>query len=130
MFRDFLLNRESYLAAEQYWQGTTTRLAEARDQGNEWQPWFGMTYPDKDRPLPGDGNPIFSARSHRLNRSIRIIQFAQRGGKPAFITAYIERGKGFPEVDLPKHELAIQIVLTTDTAKAAELILSTWMDRP
>jgi hypothetical protein len=76
-------------------------------------------------PLEKEGNPIHDGRSKRMSRAFRIIQWAPKAYEPelaAWVKSYEEEF-----VELPRHELVINLSLSEESARLSEELLRKWM---
>lgn len=123
LFPTFLDDVDEYRACEAFWARLVERAAQASGTGLAWVSWIPKTYAN-GTPFPLDGNPIYDAKSSTNDRGVYISQWAP-GSEGASIYGYIEE---YPpdHGQMPLAELAIQIVLTTETAKLAEECLTLW----
>jgi hypothetical protein len=126
LYEDFLDNPEQYAACERYWGQLVETIAESLEQHGEWSRWIPRHYADGTTPIDLDLLPIFDARSERLGRAFRIIQWRPEGDGveiAAWLSNYEEE-----YVELPREELVINLSLTERSARIAQDLLRAWMN--
>ena len=69
----FLESLSDYEAARVFWARLLETVIQKTGAPNDWTPWE-LEYFLEGSPVPGDGNPILSARCETLGRAVRIIQ--------------------------------------------------------
>jgi len=124
MFENFLEDVEQYAACERYWEQLAQEIAESLGQTGEWQRWIPRQTPN-GTPCELDGNPIYDARSERLDRAFRIIQHSAVSDEveiAAWLKSYEEE-----YIDLPRNELVINLSLSQESAQLAKALLYKWM---
>jgi hypothetical protein len=124
LFGDFLETPEAYHACEQYWEQLVREIAVSLAQAGEWERWIPRHFAN-GTPFELDGNPIFDARSKKLNRAFRIIQHRPEKDEleiAAWIKTYEEE-----YIDLPRAELVINLSLSQESADVARRLLVLWM---
>jgi hypothetical protein len=124
MFENFLEDVEQYAACERYWEQLVQEIAESLGQTGEWKQWIPRQSPN-GTPYEKDGNPIYDARSERLDRAFRICQYSLASdevGIAAWLKSYEE---GYHE--LPRNELVINLSLSQESAQLAKALLYKWM---
>ena len=74
MFDDFLENMNTYIALEQFWiQLCYSELNKQGISSDDWIiPFYNTYFNNQEKEM--DGNPIFSAKSKRAGKIIKIIQ--------------------------------------------------------
>ena len=74
MFDDFLENMNTYIALEQFWiQLFYSELNKQGISSDDWIiPFYNTYFNNQEKEM--DGNPIFSAKSKRTGKIIKIIQ--------------------------------------------------------
>jgi hypothetical protein len=122
-FEDFLDNPERYRACEAYWDELVQGIAQSLGQAGEWQRWMTLHYGGGMPFL--DGNPMYDARSWKLDRALRILQ-DPAASDDVEILAYLETEREFLPL-LPRHELVIALSLSQESAQLAESLLRVWM---
>jgi len=124
MFENFLEDVEQYAACERYWEQLGQEIAESLGQTGEWQQWIPRQTPN-GTPVEKDGNPIYDARSERLDRAFRIMQYravSDRVEIEAWLKSYEEE-----YTELPRNELVINLSLSQESAQLAKALLYKWM---
>jgi len=120
LFPDFLETPEQYDRAAAHWMKSWNELHVIDRAAGGWiAPWFA---PDLNF---RDGNPIFSAVSHRLRRGIRIIQHAPTSDDAEF--QFWLDTFGDPDSDECIDELVIALALTDATAELAGAAMGDWI---
>ena len=125
LFPKFLDDPSEYQRAQVHWERLVDQAAKEAGQQGEWRPWMVKSFAD-GTPLPLDGNPIFEAKSSRLNRAVRIVQSPPESDEPV-IVAYLDRvgGEG-PENTPTTDELVITLALSEETKSIAERLIRLW----
>jgi hypothetical protein len=124
MREHFLERAEDYDASVQNWTTLVERIADSLGQRGEWPPWIPRTSPN-GAPLERDGNPIYDGRSAPLDRAFRIIQQAPVS-EDIEMSAWLSHCE--PEYpDLPGDELVLNLSLSEESSKLAEVLLHKWM---
>src|SRR5262245_3776887 len=124
MFEKFLEDVEQYAACERYWEQLAQEIAESLGQTGEWQQWIPRQSPN-GTPYEKDGNPIYDARSERLDRAFRIMQYSAISdavGIDAWMKNYEEE-----YTDLPRNELVINLSLSQESAELAKALIHKWI---
>lgn len=129
LFEDFLKDIESYNDCERYWAQLVNGVEQSLGQVGEWQRWIPRVYGDGVTPLERDGNPMYDARSMRLDRAFRIIQNVPDDDEmniAAWIAEY-EADSLYRDTIFPSAELFIGLTLSDETAAVARDLLERWM---
>jgi hypothetical protein len=128
LFPNFLVDESEYRASERYWEQMQDDILLTLGSQDEWRRSQPLYFGD-GRTLMEPGNPIWDARSERLDRAYQIVQRAPSRAHVPEITAWIKnyeddlyRGSGFPRT-----ELVISLALSDQTAAIAHEILRSWM---
>jgi len=125
MFEKFLEDVEQYAACERYWEQLGQEIAESLGQTSEWQQWIPRQSPN-GTPYEKDGNPIYDARSERLDRAFRIIQYSPVSDEVE-IAAWLKSYEEFEYRDVPGNELVINLSLSQESAQLAKALIYKWM---
>jgi hypothetical protein len=125
MFEKLLEDVEQYAACERYWEQLGQEIAESLGQTGEWQQWIPRQSPN-GTPYEKDGNPIYDARSERLDRAFRIIQHSAVSDEVE-IAAWLKSYEEFEYRDVPDNELVINLSLSQESAQLAKALLYKWM---
>ena len=125
LYEDFLESEEGYRACEAYWIQLVEEIAESLGQAGEWVRWMPKTHFDRIPPDDGEANPIFDARSRRLDRAIQIIQYPMTDDKIEMGGWVETRPAG--ESELPSEEMVIHLSLSEESAELAKGLLEKWM---
>jgi hypothetical protein len=124
LFEDFLDSAETYKACERYWELLARDVEESLNQAGEWKRWLVRQYPDGTL-VEMDGNPIYDARSRKINRAFRVIQH-RPVSDDLEIAAWLEsNSKEYPEV--PSEELVFNLSLSEESGQIARKLLAMWM---
>jgi len=120
MFENFLDSAEAYEVCEQYWERLVRELEESLNQTNEWKRWLLRHYPD-GTPVEMDGNPIYDARSRKINRAFRVLQHrpvSENLEIVAWLKTYDDESPEFPSA-----EMVINLSLSEESEHMARELL-------
>lgn len=123
LYADFLKDERVYHDVERYWFDLWNQIDTGTRQSQGWQhPWFQPLLPSIS-----EGNPIFSAVSHRLRRGIRVIQ-SEPTEKGLEFLAYLDTFGGSVFDPQAIHELVISCALSDVAARVACSLIVPWAD--
>jgi hypothetical protein len=121
LYQNFLHDEKIYAQVEQFWIDLWQKIDPAIRDG--WQqPWFQLLPPSIS-----EGNPIFSAVSHRLKRGIRILQ-SEPTEKGLEFVAYPDTFDGSIFDAKAIHELVISCALSDAAARIALSLMMPWVE--
>jgi hypothetical protein len=122
LFRNFLVDPIQYRACQRFWESMVLDVASEVGDREAWRTRIA-TYADGS-PLAQDGNPIYEAWSEALDRSLRIIQHEPMGPAVEF-AAWVDDEP--PGSLLPRHDLAINLSLSAESAELARRLIRSWL---
>jgi hypothetical protein len=128
LFEDFLTNPEAYERCVRVWENLMADRSESGGAIKEWRPWRPTTYGDGVTPLPRDGQPIYNARSDRLQKAVAIYQ-GPPSREEVEIAAWLTRFEYQNTEHSYTEELAINLSLSAESLEIARELITAWMDR-
>jgi hypothetical protein len=125
LHKDFLSNREQYVAAANYWRMFCERLLDRNGQLGSWQPWFGIH--QKGELAPIEEGAIYSLYSQEQKKAINIEQYMPKT-EDIDISAMVDTfGEG--TLESPIEYLTICCALSDESAEVARQLIEVWVRR-
>lgn len=123
-FVRFLEDPHVYQECRQFWEQLTSKIASSIELVKDWRSWIPRAYAN-GIPMELEDVPIWDGRSDQLGRAYQIIQSRAGGDEleiSAWITSYEEE-----YVEMPRHELFINLSFSEESADIAAVLLRRWM---
>src|SRR5436853_2222888 len=120
---DFLLSRDRYDAAAEYWQRLCNDVLSANGTLDEWKPWFGMHV--DPRYVVVEEGAIHSLHSERQHKGLTIEQYQAQGENLEIWARTDDFGEGALEV--PIECLIIGCALSEESAAIARQLIEAWV---
>ena len=120
LFPKFLADESEYGKVEQFWRQIWADIpANDRAVGKWRADWF------EPQP-PRDGNPVFTAVSEKFRKGIRVIQYEPTSQEPE-LDFWLDTFGGEPTDPSAIRELVIACALSTESARHARKLMSSWI---
>ncbi len=123
LHKEFLLSREQYDAAANYWQKLCEEILVKKGQVDSWRPWLGI---HQDRAsAPVEEGAIYSLHSHAQKKAINIEQYPPKT-QELEISAMVDTfGEGV--LENPIEYLTICCSLSEESAGIARSLIESWV---
>lgn len=121
-FDKYLDDEEVYDALEKYWNDMFFMLLDKQNMdGSEWiSPYYKTTFGNGKKMM--DGNPIFSAKSKRKDKVIKIVQESPMNGNVISYWSNSSRGNNHDQ-----NELVIVCTLNNQNLEKIKEIIISWI---
>lgn len=121
-FNDYLESNQTYIALEKFWINFFfSILASLNLEKSEWiTPYYNTTFSNGEKFM--DGNPIFSAKSAKTEKTIRIVQEEYLGHEE--FSSWIDFSLEDEEF---KNELVIVCVLSEASLEKTKKEVTNWL---
>jgi hypothetical protein len=123
LHEDFLLCRERYDKAVNYWRAICREILSEKGQIDSWQPWCG--FHQQEATAPVEEGSIYSLHSPGRRKAINIEQYRPQTENVEISAAVDTFGEG--ALESPIEYLTICCALSEESAAIARRLIEVWV---